>query len=108
MVKPWAINLLHFHNCLKWFLIWHYFVWQIIWLLFKKLGDFFRIMWSHPGGDHNALALLDNIRLGWKGLPETNTVACHVSLSLTKRFETLTAVVKCLKLYIFKSGAPGS
>jgi hypothetical protein len=23
-----------------------YFVWQFIWLLFKKLGDFFQIIWS--------------------------------------------------------------
>jgi hypothetical protein len=44
MAIPWATNLLHFHlNKLfkKGFLIWHYFVWQLIWLLFKKLGDFF-------------------------------------------------------------------
>jgi hypothetical protein len=44
MALPWATNVLHFHlNKLfkKWFLIWRYFVWQLIWLLFKKLGDFF-------------------------------------------------------------------
>jgi len=44
MAIPLATNLLHFHrNKLfkKWFLIWHYFVWQLIWLLFKKMGDFF-------------------------------------------------------------------
>jgi hypothetical protein len=49
MTIPWTTNLLHFHlNKLfkKWFLIWHYFVWQLIWLLFKKLGDFFQIIWS--------------------------------------------------------------
>jgi hypothetical protein len=49
MAIPWPTNLLHFHlNKLftKWFLIWHYFVWQLIWLLFKKLGDFFQIIWS--------------------------------------------------------------
>jgi hypothetical protein len=29
----------------KWFVIWHYFVWQLFWLLFKKLGNFFS---NHP------------------------------------------------------------
>jgi hypothetical protein len=45
MVIPWATNLLHFHlnkPFKKWFLIWHYFVWQLFWLIFKKLGQFFK------------------------------------------------------------------
>jgi hypothetical protein len=49
MAIPWAINLLHFHlnkPFKKWFLIWQFFVWQLFWLLFKKLGDFFQIIWS--------------------------------------------------------------
>jgi hypothetical protein len=56
MTIPWAINLLDFHlNKLfkKGFAIWHYFVWQLFWLLFKKLGDFFQIIWS-PWLDTNA------------------------------------------------------
>jgi hypothetical protein len=43
MAIPWCTNLLHFHlNMLfeKWFLIWHYFVWQMFWLLFKEIGQF--------------------------------------------------------------------
>jgi hypothetical protein len=51
MAIPWAAHLLHFHlNKLfkKWFLIWHYCVWQLIWLLFKKNWViFFQIIWSH-------------------------------------------------------------
>ncbi len=49
IIIPWATNLLHFQlNKLfkKWFLIWHYFAQQLIWLLFKKLGEFFQIIWS--------------------------------------------------------------
>ncbi len=44
MAIPWATNLLHFHlnkPSKKWFLILHYFVGQLFWLLFKKLGYFF-------------------------------------------------------------------
>ncbi len=84
--------------------------------MFGKLFGYFSKNWvifsessGHPAGDHNALALLDNIRLGLKGLPETNNVACYVSFcQRRKSFEILTAVVKCLKLHIFKSAAPGS
>jgi hypothetical protein len=32
----------------KWFLIWHYFVWKLIWLLFKKLSNFFSKPSGHP------------------------------------------------------------
>jgi hypothetical protein len=50
MAIPWSTNLLHFPpNKLfkKWSLIWHYFVWQLFWLLFPKLGDFLKSS-GHP------------------------------------------------------------
>ncbi len=53
MAIPWGTNLLHFHLYKlfeKWFLIWHYFVWQMFWLLFKKLGHFSKSS-GHPGYD---------------------------------------------------------
>ncbi len=31
------------------FLFWHYLSWQLFWLLFKKLGDFFPKSSGHPG-----------------------------------------------------------
>jgi hypothetical protein len=43
MAIRWPTNLLHFHlNKLftKWFPIWHYFVWQLIWLLLKNWAIF--------------------------------------------------------------------
>ncbi len=51
MVIPWATNLLQFHlNKLfkQWFLIWHYFVWQLFWLRFEKLAIFSKSS-GHPG-----------------------------------------------------------
>ena len=51
MAIPWATNLLHFHlNKLfkKGFVIWHYFVWQLFWLLFKKMRQFFSKSSGHP------------------------------------------------------------
>ncbi len=45
MAMPRATNLLHFHLdklFKKGFVIWHYFVWQLFWLLFKKFGNFFQ------------------------------------------------------------------
>ncbi len=42
--NTWDTNLLHFHLkklFKKGFVIRHYFVWQLFWLLFKTLGDFF-------------------------------------------------------------------
>jgi hypothetical protein len=55
MAIPWATNLLHFHIdklFKKGFVIWHYFVWQLFWLLFKKLGNFSKSS-GHPA--HNAM-----------------------------------------------------
>jgi hypothetical protein len=52
MAIPWATSLLHFHLdklIKKGFVIWNYFVWQLFWLLFKKLGDFSKSS-GHP--DH--------------------------------------------------------
>jgi len=49
MAIPWATNLLHFHLdklFKKGFVIWHYFVLQLFWLLFKKIVQFFQIIWS--------------------------------------------------------------
>ncbi len=49
MAAPWASYLLHFHpNKLfkNVFVFWHYLAWHLFWLLFKKLGNFFQIIWS--------------------------------------------------------------
>jgi hypothetical protein len=61
MEIPWATNLLHFHlNKLfkKCFLMWHYFVGQLFWLLLKKLGDFFFKSSGHPDRDPNVRKVL--------------------------------------------------
>jgi hypothetical protein len=50
MAIPCATNLLHFHLdklFKKGFVIWHYFVWQLFWVLFKKLGAFSKSS-GHP------------------------------------------------------------
>ncbi len=50
MAIPWTTNLLHFHqNKLfkKWFLIWHYFVWQLIIGYFSKNWAIFSISSGH-------------------------------------------------------------
>jgi hypothetical protein len=50
MAIQWASNSLHFHLdklFKKGVVIWHYFVWQLFWLLFKKLGDFSKSS-GHP------------------------------------------------------------
>ncbi len=67
------------------------------------------------------LALLSNIRLGWKGLPKTNTLTSLVSSCVTKKkkvFKTLTTSVNVTKLfflchkcyskkaYVFNQGIP--
>ncbi len=47
----------------------------------------FQCLWVRPGAsprvEHLAPALPANIRLGWKGLPGTNTLAFYENLSIT-------------------------
>jgi hypothetical protein len=86
MAIPWATNLLHFHlnkPFKKRFLIWHYFIWHLFWLLFKKLGDFFQIIWSPCLGGPETPCLInqgDDKKLGQTvlGVWQKN-IARHVS-----------------------------